>query len=211
MAGVDSLAQAAGRCNRHGEGLGVGRFVIFEPAREDAIPKPLADLRRRAGEARDVLRRHQDPLSAEAVANFFERIIALGDHDRNNCWKRLNDAPLDRIPFREVAEDFRMIDEATQPLIVRWNNDASALIDRLRWALGPNAPQPRRLPLGVLRRLQSYTVGCYGLARLKQTGDVAALDPEERFHVLENANVYNQDIGLDFARAGIRASEENLL
>jgi CRISPR-associated endonuclease/helicase Cas3 len=211
MAGVDSLAQAAGRCNRHGEGPGLGRFIVFEPAREDAIPKPLADLRLRAEEGRAVLRRHQDPLSREAVENFFERIIALGNHDRDNCWKRLNDAPLDRIPFRDVAEDFRMIDEATQPLIVRWSDEASKLIERLRWALGPNAPQPRRLPLDVLRRLQSYTVGCYGLARLKQTGDVVALDPEERFHVLENANVYNKDTGLDFASAGLRAPEENLL
>ena len=46
MAEVDSLAQAAGCCNRNGELAGLGRFVVFESAREDAIPKPLADLRR---------------------------------------------------------------------------------------------------------------------------------------------------------------------
>ncbi len=104
-----------------------------------------------------------------------------------------------------------MIDDATQPLIVRWKDEASALIERLRWALGPNAPQPRRLPLDVLRRLQSYTIGCYGLARLKQVGDVAALDLEERFHVLENAAVYNKDTGLDLASVGLRDADANVL
>jgi CRISPR-associated endonuclease/helicase Cas3 len=211
MAGVDSLAQAAGRCNRNGEFSGFGRFVIFEPAREDAIPKPLADLRRRAGVAREVLRQHDDPLSNKAVENFFERIIALGELDRDGCWKRLDGARLERIPFRDIGADFRMISEDTRPLIVRWQEEASDLIERLRWALRPDAPGPRRLPLSVLRRLQSYTVGCYGLQRLKQTGDVLALDPDERFHVLENAAVYDSNTGLDLARAGLRDPEANLL
>jgi CRISPR-associated endonuclease/helicase Cas3 len=213
MAGVDSLAQAAGRCNRNGELAGLGRLVIFEPARVDAIPKPLADLRRRAGEAREVLRRHSDPLSHDAVENFFARIIdpSLSELDRDGCWRRLYGAKLERIPFRDVAGDFRMIFEDTQPLIVRWNEEASELTERLGWSLGPNAPRPRRVPLHVLRRLQSYTVGCYGLARLKQVGDVAALDPEERFHTLENRTLYDSHTGLDLKRVGLRDAEANLL
>jgi CRISPR-associated endonuclease/helicase Cas3 len=213
MAGVDSLAQAAGRCNRNGELAGLGRLVIFEPARADAIPKPLADLRRRADEAREVLRRHSDPLSHHAVENFFARIIdpSISELDRDGCWRRLRGAKLERIPFRDVAGDFRMISEDTQPLIVRWNEEASELTERLRWSLGPNAPLPRRVPLHVLRRLQSYTVGCYGLALLKEVGDVAALDPEERFHTLENRALYDSHTGLDLTRVGLRDAEANLL
>ena len=103
-----------------------------------------------------------------------------------------------------------MIDDDTQPLIVRWNDDASALIERLRWALGPNAPQPRRLPLDMLRRLQSYTIGCYGLARLKQVGDVAALDPEEAF-MCSRTPLSNKDTGLDLASVGLRGADANVL
>jgi CRISPR-associated endonuclease/helicase Cas3 len=212
MAGVDSLAQAAGRCNRNGELAGLGRFVVFEPARKDAIPRPLADLRRRAGEARHVLRRHQDPLSDEAVKSFFRRIIALdpSDLDRDGCWKRLNGASLDRIPFREVADDFRMIADGTRPLVVRWRDEPAILIERLRQALNRSASQPRRLPLALLRQLQAYTVGCYNLAKLKEAGDVVALDPEERFHVLENRSVYKDEIGLDVGNIGLRDPAENL-
>jgi CRISPR-associated endonuclease/helicase Cas3 len=212
VAGIDSLHQAAGRCNRNGEFPNVGRFVIFEPARADAIPKPLADLRRRAEEARQVLRQHDDPLGREAVENFFGRILALdpSDLDRDQCWRRLNAADLDRIPFREVAGLFRMISEDTDPLIVRWNQEAAGLVEELRWRLRPDATPPRRVPLDVLRRLQSYIVGSYGLARLKQAGDVAAVDPDGRFHVLENPAVYDRDTGLDSRHIGLRDPEDNL-
>lgn len=218
MAGVDSLAQAAGRCNRGGEFGGLGRFVIFESARADALPQNLADLHRRRAEAREVLRLHPDPLGANAVANFFDRIIALGNLDRDNCWQLLNDRPLDRIPFREVAEKFRMIGDDTVPLIVRWRADGAErdevehLIQVVRFELGPNGPKPRRVPLGVFRSLQGYTVGCYHqhLVRFKAAGDIAPLDPEQRFHVLENPAVYDKDTGLDLARIGLRDAEGNI-
>jgi CRISPR-associated endonuclease/helicase Cas3 len=212
IAGVDSLHQAAGRCNRNGEFEGLGHFVIFDPAREDAIPKPLADLRRRASEARQVLRWHDDPLDQAAVESFFGRILALdpNDLDRDQCWRRLHEADLDRIPFRDVAGLFRMISEGTDPLIVRWNDEATQLVEKLRQALGPDARPPRRVPLPTLRRLQSYTVGCYGVARLSRAGDAAAIDPEGRFHLLENAAVYDRDTGLDPRRIGLRDPEDNL-
>jgi hypothetical protein len=147
------------------------------------------------------------------VKSFFTRILALdpSDLDRDACWKRLDGASVDGIPFREVADDFRMIADDTRPLIVRWGDETAPLIERLRQALSRNAPPPRRLPLDVLRRLQAFTVGCYNLLKLKGSGDVAAMDPEERFHVLENSAVYRDDIGLDLRKVGLRDAEANLL
>jgi CRISPR-associated endonuclease/helicase Cas3 len=210
MAGIDSLHQAAGRCNRNGEFPDLGHFVIFDPVREDAIPRSLAELRRRAEEARQVLRQYDDPLGRQAVESFFRRILDLSDLDRDQCWRRLNAAPLDNIPFRDVASVFRMISEDTDPLIVRWNDEACELVDELRWRLRPDAPPPSRVPLTLLRRLQSYLVGCYGLERLKQAGDAASIDSDGRFSVLENPAVYDQDTGLDPRRIGLRDPEDNL-
>jgi hypothetical protein len=45
-----------------------------------------------------------------------------------------------------------MISEDIDPIIVRWNEGSSELIETLRRPLGPGALAPRRVPLDVLRR-----------------------------------------------------------
>ena len=218
IAGVDSLAQAAGRCNRHGELAGLGRFVVFEPARYDAIPAPLKDLRMRAKEARMVLDHHPDALAPATVEAYFRRLFALDpspakpSHDAARAWEMLNASTgMEHIPFRFVATAFRMIDDDTQPLIVPFRDRANELIERLEGALRQSRPGPRRLPLDVLRGLQSFTVGCYGLQRLRESGDLRPLDPEGRFHVLCNRNLYDEATGLSLDRAGLRDPRANLL
>ncbi len=219
IAGVDSLAQAAGRCNRHGELAGLGRFVVFEPARGDAIPAPLKDLRMRAKEATMVLEHHHpDPLAPATVEAYFRRLFAIDpspakrSHDATGAWEMLNASEgVEHIPFRSVAMAFRMIDDDTQPLIIPFNDRANDLIGRLEGALRQSGSGPRRLPLDVVRGLQGFTVGCYGLQRLRESGDVRPLDPERRFHVLCSHDLYDKATGLSLDRAGLRDPKANLL
>ena len=67
--GLDSIAQAAGRCNREGRPA-LGRTVVFEPAEA----KPPKELTAFWQAARPVLRRHDDPLTLDAVQHYFREL-----------------------------------------------------------------------------------------------------------------------------------------
>lgn len=213
IAGVDSLAQAAGRCNREGECDGLGRFVIFEPTRPDARPEILPDLRLRAKEAQEVLKHHPDPLNAEAIQAFFGRVMALKTLDDDNIWQTLDKAvePA-QFPFKSVAEKFRMIDDSQQPVWITRDDTARENVEKLRAILaGAEGPQ-RRPPRDLLRRLQSYAVGVNGIERLKAGGHVRLVHPDDaRFHVLADDSFYDDATGLRIDRAGLRDSNMNVL
>ena len=77
MAGLDSVAQSAGRCNRHGElGDALGTVLVFETERA----LRLADLNRRRDKAREVLdgRDWGDALDPAVLAAYFRALYGTG-------------------------------------------------------------------------------------------------------------------------------------
>lgn len=184
MAGVDSLAQAAGRCNREGK-LKRGQVYLFTP---QASPPPF--VRQAAQAARTALRRNPDPLALDTVETYFRELYwQKGDKlDSANLLRLMRDSAerLD-FPFPEVAHLFRLIPDGTIPLLIPYDDDARALIAEL-----PYTPAPARL----LRRAQRYTVGVYPrvLATLVQAG--AARLATEECAVLINEDLYDDRMGL---------------
>lgn len=156
LAGLDSIAQAAGRCNRNGR-MPSGTAYVFET--EDGLPPGW--FRLTAGAARSVLEQYpDDPLSLDAVRCYFDKLYmyqTAGTNDQTDqagilCL--LNERPFAQLefPFRAVADSFQLIDTAAQPVIIPYDEDAAERLEALR-----HAPQIGK----IMRQLQSYVVQLY--------------------------------------------------
>lgn len=119
MAGLDSIAQAAGRCNREAR-LSMGEVVVFR-TKEKA---PAGILRQGQDITEEMLKIGllADPLSPQAFKDYFVRLNAKGERDKHGICSDLrlksnSDDPLE-ISFRTAADKFRMIDQNGVALIV---------------------------------------------------------------------------------------------
>ncbi len=154
MAGIDSIAQAAGRCNRNGSLEDGGRTFVFrsEHTRSEQF---FSDT---AGAGAQILEIHPDPLSLEAVERYF-RLYYWSQEDRWDKKQIFQEFQLDPggrdLPFlfnfASVARDFRLIEETGRPVIIPWGNTGRRLCEELRANYG--LPDRR-----LLRRLQRFTI-----------------------------------------------------
>lgn len=157
-AGLDSIAQAAGRCNREGL-LESGDVFVFSPTSKI----PAGHLRQAAGIGMRLLAEAEDdPLSTERFTAFFREFYWMrGDRlDREDIIGLLrNDSEL-RFSFRIAARKFQLIDETAQaPVIVRFeNDDLLAQLEHLgpeRWLLRGLQRSVVNLPRYLHNRLLS--------------------------------------------------------
>ena len=195
-AGLDSVAQAAGRCNREGKRPSENSFVwIFAPEEQWKAPPELAAqaaiMRLTADSFSD------DLLSIQAVAAYFAELYQLkgSELDNKKILKMHNDTgqSLD-FPFQTIADKFRMIESHMQPLIIPFNNEAENLISSLHHAdyIG-----------GLLRKLQPYTVQIpeSALAALYKAGRIEPINEKnfgKQFYTLIGLDLYDEVAGLSW-------------
>lgn len=206
-AGLDSIAQAAGRCNREG-GMERGEAVVFEAADHS----PPEQFRQQVGAMKEAWRAHgDDPLGLDAVRAYFRHLYWTKGDDALDAgmidgWRfpilpALREGlslspPTLSTPYASVARAFRMIDDPGEPVIVRWRGGRDPdEADRLLAALRA-APRP---PGAVLRKLEQFTVSIPGRVRaaMLARGDLAPVSQSygERFVVLESDPFYDERTG----------------
>lgn len=215
-AGLDSIAQAAGRCNRNGE----------RPAHDSQVLvfstpdwKPPRELEQFAGAFRAIERQHRnDLLALEAIKAYFQEIYwrkdgKLGD-DVLALFKGIG---IEDLPLESLATRFRMIETRMRPVIVPYDpfSDRPDKED-------PEAEEAlRELQQGgsvsvAARKLQTFLVqipeqAYQALWQAYAIAPVAADRYGEQFVRLVNALLYDAQFGLHWEDPHVRDAESNIL
>jgi CRISPR-associated endonuclease/helicase Cas3 len=167
---LDSIAQAAGRCNREGRLASPGLVTVFRPE-DDRMP---AGVYRRASDVTELMLTTGngaiDVHDPATFANYFVGLYNASDLDRN----RIVDARR-ALDFPQVADRFRLIDDITTGVLVRYKDGASWMSRVLNGEL---------LGRGQLRQMQPYMVSLYE-AELKKglASGVVTVEGDAGVHV----------------------------
>ncbi|OLN28494.1 CRISPR-associated helicase/endonuclease Cas3 [Desulfosporosinus metallidurans] len=152
-AGVDSIAQSAGRCNR--EGLReIGDVYVFKPTEKHGLPSGWLSRTATIGEG--VFRRHEDPLSLEGVRDYFTELYNIEGEglDKERIMADISEQEKALIfPFRTIADKFKLIDDQnTTAIVIPWDEKCREILENTRWS---------KFPGSYIRRLQKYSVQVY--------------------------------------------------
>lgn len=205
-AGLDSIAQAAGRCNREGRRCHGDSLVEVFTSQAWPAPKSLAAF---ANAAREVLRQGrfcEDPLTPEAIAAYFDFLYwQKGEDalDAKRLMRCLAEARPESLPFETLATEYRLIEQEQFPVIVPYSG-----VDVLLARLVADGPAP-------WRELQPYTVNLPRSAymELDAAGALEAVLPQrygEQFVRLANPSLYHPDFGVHWDDPGFIRVEDAL-
>jgi CRISPR-associated endonuclease/helicase Cas3 len=194
LAGLDSIAQAAGRCNREGKLNDVGQLGqvhVFVPPK----PPPRGLLLKGENTTRELIslsefNPHQPDAFTRYFQLFYSKVNDTGSQFHDLLIKDVN--PDLYFQFRTAAQQFRLIDDQTQkPVIVRYKGSEKWL-KRLRF-VGPTRE--------IMRALQRFTVNLptRTASSMLADGRLEEVEPSKAVGILAQSflNLYDRRIGLN--------------
>lgn len=183
LAGMDSIAQAAGRCNREGK-KEIGEVFVYEP---EKIPSA-SFFKQSCQSARPLFDRFAEKyLEPECIqayfADYFWKNQQRMDEKDTLGTCRIGGQKCE-FAFEDIAS-FKMIDSENQAIIIAVDAEAARLADQLNFAghLGM-----------ILRKLQQYSVQIYPQQFTELRGWLE--EPSKGIFVLKSEEMYDKETGL---------------
>ncbi|MCY4312614.1 MAG: CRISPR-associated helicase/endonuclease Cas3, partial [Gammaproteobacteria bacterium] len=192
MAGLDSIAQSAGRCNRENNLSEPGKVIVFQ-SKEPSF----GFLRQAEDTTLELIAsgKLNDPLSPMSFARFFELLNSKDERDKHGILDLLrakcsHDAPLD-ISFREAAAKFRLIDDSGLSIVVPYAPVDSTETPVNKWLelLKHDASQK-----WIYRKLQRFTV-TLPEGQVNQLHNLGCINEVGGLRILHDG-FYHSDLGV---------------
>lgn len=149
---LEALAQAAGRCNRHGN-LNSGRFVVFELSPDSSSPYPDHAYSQAAQVTQILLRERQDDFDLFSPSLFDEYYAKLFSIDRDHLAQDPLTTSVKTLDFPQIAEKYRLIPQSQINVLVPYEAEA---FDLLR-----NEVLQTGLTAAWIRRVRPYSVAVF--------------------------------------------------
>lgn len=191
IAGLDSIAQCAGRCNREGKLNNenrLGIMKVFVPSKGT----PIGLMRKGADTFKEMLSNRSDRenslLEPKAFQEYFRLFYSKIDNfDKadigDSLWK---DAQSMKFQFATATRNFRLIDDKNAQIILVEYKDGSSLINQMK-RIGPEP--------WLMRKLQRYTVSVNerDFEEIRKAGLIVEL---HGCWIQDYSKLYNQHSGL---------------
>lgn len=180
-AGLDSVLQAAGRCNREGKN-DICTTYVFSLSKEHNLPKgQIQD----ANNARLNLEEINDWFSPETMSSYFKQLYCRRDtFDKKSIKHYLYNVK--ELYFATAAKEFQLIEDTGKNVIVCWENSMNLVQELLD--KGPSYM--------LMKKLSKFSVNIYKkeFDALQKMGVVS--EKVEGIYVVEYKEQYDKHIGL---------------
>lgn len=180
-AGLDSILQAAGRCNREGK-LPLCTTHVFSLTAEHTLPRGFMT---QCNNARLNMGKEHDWFSPEAMTNYFLQLYSrIQSFDKKDMKHYLYNP--EELMFETAAQEFQLIDDTSVAVIVNWQNSLS-LLERLKTE-GPS--------YSLMKQLNQYSVNLrrHDLEHLIKDGIIEEII--DGVYAARNSKQYNENVGL---------------
>ncbi|MDR0913839.1 MAG: CRISPR-associated helicase Cas3' [Oscillospiraceae bacterium] len=192
--GLDSIIQAAGRCNREGKNPAEDSVVtVFEL---QDVKNNTSDTMQRIGAYEEIARKYADIAEPDAIHSYFEQLFYERGNEQldvKDIVKSLeqnpqtfNDRTVFCFPFKDIAEIFKIIESATLPVFVPKGDDAESIAQRLKDGECTRA---------LMRKAGRYMVNLYK-TDIEKLDEIGAVEFLGDIYILGDTTQYSDVMGI---------------
>lgn len=189
IAGVDSMIQAAGRCNRNGKkSAEESKVYIYDFEDSKVIPSQ----QKKIDVTKSVVQDYEDISDLECITDYFKRLYKFHGRnlDKKDIMKEFHDG---KYNFAKVAKEFRLIEQETKTIFICKEPEAKEILDEIK-TKGTSKER--------MRKAGQYCVQIYGdfFGKLNGAGMLQLVSEDiQDFYELVSMDQYSEDYGLDYA------------